>query len=124
MSLELVWVNPNTAFAAFEAPLRWEGPTDPTEFEMDEVTERDIAARLSAQQFIIEILLSSIIEIFRRSGDNVDGLMTTILRVSQNIDHLSADNDEEAEQLSDIAVLTQMHIANIVERAKGRAGLR
>lgn len=81
---------------------------------------REYSATFSAHQFLLEILLSNLLDRYR---DNAEEVIATILRVGAKFDHLRADDDATAEMLSDIAVRTNQVIETIVARARERAGV-
>lgn len=99
-----------------------EGQTKPMGNEMDEYETRVAFAELSAQRFVIEVLLAR--ELARMHNAERDHFISEALRISRNTGHLEAGSDEEAERVADVAVQTQQRIEKIFESAKVRAGVK
>lgn len=80
-----------------------------------------MTAEMSAQRFIIEVLLANLID--RLPENQRDNFIRDLLRVGYKTDHFHASDDEEAEMIADVAVQTQERLRRIVERACERAGI-
>jgi hypothetical protein len=90
------------------------------EMEMDEQTAREYAAELNALRFISEILLAHLLA--HTPADSRKEFIAQVLLVGRRTDHLRARSEHEAEEIADVAVLTQQRIERLVERALERAG--